>query len=259
MTRIWSDPGLWVLLHLRRPGDRRGDTRGLCAVCGADSRFVRNSWILPAELAREWPPEFVDRESQLCEECGSNRRVRGIAEVLISLYGEGARSIAELVREERFRGLDIAEINSIGRMHPFLAEHPRLVYSEYPDEDLMALSYDDARFDLVLTSDTLEHVPDPRVALRETRRILRNGGRHVFTVPHDPRRSVTRSREGLPAQHHGRGGGPFTLVTRQADMLAHTDFGADVPELLRKAGFEAETYFDGVESVFCGVVRDGRP
>ena len=72
-----------------------------------------------------------------------------------------------------------------------------------------------------------------------------------------PRRSVTRSREGLPAQHHGRGGGPFTLVTRQADMLAHTDFGADVPELLREAGFEAETYFDGVESVFGGLVRDG--
>jgi ubiquinone/menaquinone biosynthesis C-methylase UbiE len=123
----------------------------------------------------------------------------------------------------------------------------------------MGLSYDDATFDLVLTSDTLEHVPDPRVALRETHRVLRPGGRHVFTVPHDPRRGMTRSRDGLPAQHHGRGGGPFALVTRQADMLAHTDFGTDVPELLREAGFEAETYFDGVESVFCGLVQKERP
>ena len=39
------------------------------------------------------------------------------------------------------------------------------------------------RFDLVLTSETLEHVPDPRLALRETLRVLRPGGRHVFTVP----------------------------------------------------------------------------
>jgi SAM-dependent methyltransferase len=255
MSVLRRDPGLWLLLHLRRPRDRRGDTRGRCAVCGAETRFVRNSWILPAELAREWPPEFVDRESQLCADCGANRRVCSIAEVLLSLYGERARSIAELVREQRFRSLDVAEINSIGRMHAFLAEHPRLAYSEYPDEDLMRLSYDDAQFDLVLTSDTLEHVPDPRVALRETRRVLRLGGRHVLTVPHDPRRAVTRSRQGLPAQHHGRGGGPFALVTRQADMLAITDFGADVPELLRETGFEPESYFDGVQTVFCGVAR----
>ena len=163
------------------------------------------------------------------------------------------------MREEPFRRLAIAEINSIGRMHPFLADHPRLSYSEYPEEDLMNLSYPDASFDLVLTSDTLEHVPDPRLALRETRRVLRAGGRHVFTVPHDPRRERTRSREGLAAQHHGRGGGPFALVTRQADMLAHTDFGADVEEILREAGFDPETFFDGVEAVFCGVVRPPGP
>jgi len=228
-------------------------------VCGAETRFVRNSWILPADLAREWPREFVDRESQLCAECGANRRVRGIAEVLVSLYGENSRSVIELMREEPFRRLAIAEINSIGRMHPFLADHPRLSYSEYPEEDLMNLSYPDASFDLVLTSDTLEHVPDPRLALRETRRVLRTGGRHVFTVPHDPRRERTRSREGLPAQHHGRGGGPYALVTRQADMLAHTDFGADVEEIVREAGFAPETFFDGVEAVFCGVARQQGP
>ncbi len=228
-------------------------------MCGAETRFVRNSWILPADLAREWPREFVDRESQLCAECGANRRVRGIAEVLVSLYGENSRSVIELMREEPFRRLAIAEINSIGRMHPFLADHPRLSYSEYPEEDLMNLSYPDASFDLVLTSDTLEHVPDPRLALRETRRVLRAGGRHVFTVPHDPRRERTRSRTGLAAQHHGRGGGPYALVTRQADMLAHTDFGADVEEILREAGFDPETFFDGVETVFCGVVRPPGP
>lgn len=255
MSRLRRDPGLWLLLHLRRPGDRRGDTRGPCAVCGKEARFVRNSWILPAELAREWPPEFVDRESQLCTECGANGRARRFAEALLELYAEHARSVAELVREERFRGLDIAEINSIGRMHPFLAEHPRLAYSEYPEEDLMRLSYADATFDLVLTSDTLEHVPDPRLALRETRRVLRPGGRHVFTVPHDPRRPESRSRDGLAAQHHGRGGGPFTLVTRQADMLAYTDFGTDVPQLLHDAGFEPESFFEGVETVFCGLAR----
>ena len=219
-------------------------------MCGAETRFVRNSWILPADLAREWPREFVDRESQLCAECGANRRVRGIAEVLVSLYGENSRSVIELMREEPFRRLAIAEINSIGRMHPFLADHPRLSYSEYPEEDLMNLSYPDASFDLVLTSDTLEHVEDPMKGMEEIRRVLCPGGRHVFTVPIKPDLATSRPRDGQAPEYHGRGGGPFSLVTRKADMLAHTDFGTDLPDWLDRAGFACEVFGSGIDSVF---------
>jgi SAM-dependent methyltransferase len=144
----------------------------------------------------------------------------------------------------------VAEINAIGRMHPLLAELPRLVHSEYPDEDVMALSYADASFDLVLTSDTLEHVSDIDLAFREIRRVLRPGGKHVYTVPVDPRRRATRSRVGLPPQHHGRGGGPFALVTRRVDFLAHWDIAPDLPERTRAAGFETEVLGDGVDVVY---------
>ena len=233
------DPGLWLLLHLRPPGNRLGDRHGSCSVCGAETRFVRNSWILPRELARVAPPGFADRESQFCASCGSSRRVRMLADVLLEHYADEARSVAGLVEEERFRLLDIAELNAIGRMHPLLAPLPRLTYAEYPEQDIQALTFPDASFDLVLTSETLEHVPDFRRALTETRRVLRPGGRHVFTVPLDPRLERTRSREGMTPIHHGRGGGPFMLVTRRNDMLAYTDFGLDVPELLARGGFRA--------------------
>jgi SAM-dependent methyltransferase len=148
----------------------------------------------------------------------------------------------------------VAEINAAGRMHPFLAPLPGLTYVEYPEEDVQELSWPDASFDLVLTSETLEHVPDLHQALREIRRVLRPGGRHVFTVPVDPLLPVTRSRSGQPPQHHGRGGGPFALVNRRADLLAHWDVGADVPELLREAGYEPEVYGEGVTTIFCGRV-----
>lgn len=252
---IATDPGLWLLLTLRPLADRRGDERGGCSVCGAVTRFVRNSWVLPRELARVWPPEFVDRESLFCSRCGSSRRVRRIADVLVGAYAERAACVAELVEEPSFRSLRVAELNSIGRMHPFLAALPGLTYAEYPEEDVTALSFPDASFDLVLTSDTMEHVADPIAGFREIRRVLRPGGRHVFTVPVDPRRAATSSREGLEPQHHGRGGGPFALVTRRADMLAYTDFGTDVPELLRPLGYETETHFDGVDVVFSAQAR----
>jgi SAM-dependent methyltransferase len=46
-----------------------------------------------------------------------------------------------------------------------------------------ALPFDDQSFDVVLATQLLEHVPDPRVALREAVRVLRIGGRIVLTVP----------------------------------------------------------------------------
>lgn len=253
---VRRDPGLWLLLHLRPPGDRRGDQRGPCTVCGAQARFVRNSWVLPRDLARGAPPGFADRESQFCDRCGCSRRVRLLAACLLEHYGDAATgSIARLVERESFRALDVAELNAAGRMHPFLAALPRLTYAEYPEQDLQALSYADASFDLLLTSETLEHVPDYRRALAETRRVLRPGGRHVFTVPVDPRLEQTRSRAGLEPVHHGRGGGPFALVTRRNDMLAHTDFGLDLPDILRELGFEPETHGVGIDTVYCAVAR----
>jgi SAM-dependent methyltransferase len=248
VIRLKDDPGLWLLLHLRPPGDRRHDTRGRCSVCGARGRQVRNVWVLPRDLRRRHGA-LADRESLFCEACGCSLRVRRIAEVLVGLYGAHAATLADLVREDAYRALRVAEINSIGRMHPFLAEAPGLVHVEYPEEDIQALSWPDRSFDLVLTSETLEHVPDPRRALRETYRVLRPGGRHVFTVPVDPSLETTRSRDGLPPEHHGRGGGPFGLVSRKADMLVHTDFGRDVPDVVRAEGFDVATDGEGMELV----------
>ncbi len=248
-ARLRDDPGLWLLLHLRRPGDGQRDREGTCAVCGRTGRQRYSSWVLSRELARRWGDDLAARESLFCERCGCSLRVRRIASVLVDLYAERATTLAELVREDAFRALRIAEINSIGRMHPFLAETPGLTHVEYPEEDIQALSWEDGCYDLVLTSETLEHVPDPHLALRETYRVLRPGGRHVFTVPVDPSLAATRSRSSLPPEHHGRGGGPFGLVTRRTDMLVHTDFGSDLSEVVRAAGFEVDTRGQGMDLV----------
>lgn len=246
---LWEDPGLWLLLHARPWSDRARDRRGRCAVCGTVGRQVQNSWVLSRELRRRWGRPLSTRESLFCERCGCSLRVRRMARVLVDRYGDAATTLVELVREDSFRALRVAEINSIGRMHAFLAALPNLVHVEYPEEDIQALSWADRSFDLVVTSETLEHVPDPHRALAETLRVLRPGGRHVFTVPVDPSLETSRSRTGLAPEHHGRGGGPFALVTRRADMLVHTDFGRDLAALVRAAGFEVETDGDGIELV----------
>ena len=103
----------------------------------------------------------------------------------------------------------------------------------------------------MLTSETLEHVPDWRRALRETYRVLRPGGRHVFTVPLVPTRETTEDVSDR-GWHHGRGTGVFRLVGRRGDMLVHTVFGRDLLVELRLVGFEPELHFPGdPASVVC--------
>lgn len=280
-----------VLLNLRPLRDRRADEAGRCVVCGTDTTFAFNSWTLPDEMHAYWADPSVSRanarrESLFCRECCSNLRVRRIAQVLVDLYGPpGCKSFAELVENPEFRKLDVAEVNtigSLGSLHNLLRQLPKLMFSDYRgperlgelidgvrNEDMSRFTYPDAAFDIILSSDTLEHVPDFRAALSETRRVLRPGGRHIFTVPvvWTHKTTEVRARIGddgeivhlLPALYHGRGSGAYKFIPVGVDLLAFTEFGRDIVEYVREAGFEPEVYAGsddgtGAEIVFAGRV-----
>ncbi|MBY0375117.1 MAG: methyltransferase domain-containing protein [Bryobacteraceae bacterium] len=258
-----------VLLHVRPLRDRRLDERGWCVACGRATRFIFNSLVIPEDLHAFWRDPAVSaaytrRESMFCRHCCASLRVRRIAETLVRIYGRPSQSVAALVRDEAFRMLRVAEINTIGAMgalHALLRRHPRLAFSEYrgPDrlgeivegvrnEDICRLTYPAGAFDLLLSSDTLEHVPDFAQALRETRRVLRPGGRHIFTVPIVASRASTEVRaeigEGgrilhrLPPLYHGRGAGLYRRIPVGDDFLTFTEFGRDLSHHLRQAGFD---------------------
>jgi SAM-dependent methyltransferase len=244
--------GQRLLLAVRPLGDRASDEVGRCSACGRHGRFAFNSWLVPPQARAEWgdwAPDFARRETLICPHCFATLRTRRLADVLLEHYAVDASSLAELVEEPLFRDLDVAEVNAAGALHRYLARLPRLRYSEYGGgagrhEDLANLTYSDASIDLVLTSDSLEHVRDWRGALAETRRVLRPGGRHVFTVPLIPTRTTTEdvSERGW---YHSRGRGAYRLVRRRSDMLVHTAFGLDVADILRGEGFEPEFHFEG--------------
>ena len=50
-------------------------------------------------------------------------------------------------------------------------------------EDLQALTFADESFDLVVTSEVFDNLRNPALGFAEVLRVLRPGGRHVFTVP----------------------------------------------------------------------------
>lgn len=141
-------------------------------------------------------------------------------------------TLTDFVLSALARSLKVLEINEAGGLSTVLkglSNHRMIVYPDYDMTNLSSLSED---FDLVIHSDTLEHVPNPERALAECRRILRADGKCIFTVPVIVDR-MTRSRAGLPRCYHGQSG------IAADDQLVQTEFGADVWQFSLKAGFRA--------------------
>jgi len=65
-----------------------------------------------------------------------------------------------------------------------VVEHARARYGiEAVEGDVRELPFDDASFDLVVSFETIEHVPDPERAIAEFRRVLVQDGRLAISTP----------------------------------------------------------------------------
>jgi SAM-dependent methyltransferase len=108
-------------------------------------------------------------------------------------------------------------------------------------QDVQRLTYANASFDVVTSTEVLEHVPDDRRAFAELHRVLRPGGVLVFTVPlMESPTTLERARLEHGAvvhlrepEYHGD-----RLRGRRA-ALAFRTYGMDILDRLRDAGFEA--------------------
>ena len=58
-----------------------------------------------------------------------------------------------------------------------------LVNLRFEVGDIQRIAHPRGSFDLVISCETVEHVPDPRRALHEVSRVLRGGGRLLLTTP----------------------------------------------------------------------------
>jgi SAM-dependent methyltransferase len=203
-----------------------------CAVCGSEElHYVPE---LTDALIREWElsadeADYVNRQQGLqCVRCGSTLRCMVLATALLRHFGDTG-TFADFSATPTAQHLRVLQINEAGGVAPYLARWPGHVFAGYPEVDMQHLPHADKSFDLVVHSDTLEHVPDPVRGLAECRRVLRDGGACVFTVPIIVGR-LTRSREGRPPSHHGE-------AAKGDAYLVHTEFGADAWRWPLAAGF----------------------
>jgi SAM-dependent methyltransferase len=218
------------------PVDVPPSYEGRCRVCGESATFVRGPG---------WP-----REDYPCPHCQSTLRYQGQGEAILALFPHlRAGSLAELATRSAFRRLRIYEPGTMGPLRRFLAPLPGYEQSSftpgaklgevvdgYRNESLEALTYADGSFDLVLTSDVFEHVRHPDRGWREVFRVLRPGGAHVFSIPvwwPVPPETVPRVDVSGPDDVH------LLEPDHHFGHLVYNNFGLDVLDDMRAAGFEA--------------------
>ena len=201
------------------------------------------------------------RETARCASCGAICRQRQLAYVacqsLAASLNVQLTTLRQLSLNSRLR---VYNTEANGAVHATLKNMDGYVCSEYfgpqyasgdrvgqvVHQDLQNLLLPDQSFDLVLSGEVLEHVPQPYQAHREIFRVLRSGGRHIFTVPFD-QTSYTddvRAECGTdgkinylkPPEYHG------DPVRPGEGVLVYTVFGMEMLAKLHSIGFSPRMY-----------------
>ncbi|HYP22050.1 MAG TPA: class I SAM-dependent methyltransferase [Actinomycetota bacterium] len=110
--------------------------------------------------------------------------------------------------------LDDEALSAVAEMAGAMAAEgqvPATASLEVVSADARRLPFDDASFDRVVASETLEHISEDFVAMSEIARVLRPGGRAVVTVPRWWPEAVCWA---LSREYHSNEGGHVRIYKR---------------------------------------------
>ena len=222
-----------------------------CNCCGSKSLLYQPK--LWDQLIKEWglsdeEVNYINRQQGIrCKRCKANLRTMAIAYGIMR-FEKYQGLFIDFIKKRKIKRKQILEINNAGWLTQYLEKLPRHTFCSYPEVDIQNLPYQDASYDIVVHSDTLEHVQDPILALEECKRVLKPDGYLIFTVPIVLGR-ISKSRDGLPPSHHG------SEIENGDDYIVYTEVGADVWRYALEAGFsEVRIYFleyPASQSILC--------
>lgn len=217
---------------------------GHCWVCRRRVELqVDYSYSYPVDgvLTPNW------REHLLCPVCHLNNRMRATIHFFEEVLAPAPGSSVYMTEQ------------TTPLFHRLSARHPNVVGSEYlghtvgfgesnaagiRNESVTRLTFDGASFDVVISLDVFEHVPEFERALAECHRVLKPGGRLLFSVPFRPehQENLVRAVVGedgevrhlLPPEYHGD-------PLHAEGCLAFYCFGWELLDQVRSAGFAEVT------------------
>lgn len=229
----------------------------LPAICQACDRGV----ALVADKQHGSDGKVNFRERLICPHCQLNTRQRFMAHLVRSTLG-GRPGTRVYLHEQITPFFSWAVANLPGEVMGSEYLGHDLVGGTAIDgirhEDALALSFGDDSLDVIISQDVLEHVPSIDDAISEAARVLRPGGRFLFSVPFNAQADSTVQRatviDGevvhlMEPHFHGN------PVSSEGSLVFY-DHGWDLLERLRDAGF-ADTCLLGTWSALYGYLSNG--
>jgi SAM-dependent methyltransferase len=201
---------------LRENGAVRGNPRNFCRIRGLAAAIINEfSTKKPVSCLKDFFQEYKHLAIWNTESTGP------ITELLLK-YLEGSFTSSEYFGPQHYSG-----------------ELVRVGIGSVRNEDMQQTSFSNSSLDLIISTEVFEHIPNPYDGFSETFRILKPGGKHIFTVPfsiqgyHDNKLAELSEGSirffGKP-QYHG------DLVRREGIPVFQI-FGLEMVDKLCKLGF----------------------
>jgi SAM-dependent methyltransferase len=177
-------------------------------------------------------------ETKRCIFCMANLRYEMLAEYIHKNYDSNIRNI---------NILELDFNSPLKRLFENANEYVMTYYSSKDKlgslkngircEDITQLSFTNNKFDLIISSDVLEHVCDLNQAFKESVRVLKPNGVHVFTIPYNEGKTFKRCEWvngnlvhfSVPEYHYD----PLD----KNGCLVYWSFGSDISEFFKDNNF----------------------
>lgn len=201
-----------------------------CPICKKNI-FLQHD-VLSKDLINDWnislkEVEYINLQQGLtCSNCNVN--LRGMTLIHAVLTHFNYNNITELYSKCTKK---VLEINEVVGLSKFLSKLNNHILMAYPEIDMQNMNIESETFDIIIHSDTLEHIPNSIKGLEECYRILKNDGVMFFTIPIIHNR-LTIKREGMSDSYHG------DYLLKQKDYIVHTEYGSNFYMELLAAGFK---------------------
>lgn len=158
-------------IYENRIGDFFFKQKGHCPCCEQEVNFIaRNSWL---------------RDNFKCDNCNSIPRERALIQVIKKEYPNWKElKVHESSPGNRGHSVTLkTNVKEYTETQFFVKEPLGELINGIRNENLENLTFNDETFDLVITSDVMEHIYEPEKAFKEIHRTLKPGGAHIFSVP----------------------------------------------------------------------------
>jgi SAM-dependent methyltransferase len=250
----------------RRAAERTLLTRGETFTVEAWCWFCSGFREMAVDFDGAYPVDGIVypnwREKLCCPTCGLNGRLRSTLHFAEENLAPSEGSAVYLMERtspvyQWFTHRCPATVGSefLGDEIPFGTADARGIRNESASR----LTFEDERFDIVVSLDVIEHIPSYRRALSECARVLRDGGRLLLSAPFavgdaGNLQRARRLEDGtvqhlLPPEYHGD-------PIRSEGCLAYHRFGWALLEDLLRSGFREARAFTYWSMEF-GYLGDG--